>query len=195
MLTQECSSGHHLWTTVWSRSALIQGAKLATRLGDLGAASYYLEQAETIDVATQEFWQISTGHWDATKHPSRRTGLDCAFPLTLIHEEDSNDGNATLHAASPGALATLRHFARSFDNLYHVNSNSSWVEGKVLGRYAEDIYDGVGTSEGNPWSVTLDVALGLSDEAVGTFALSRLPTPCNWLYNTSRVLARSRPTR
>jgi glucoamylase len=50
-------------------------------------------------------------------------------------------------------LSTLRAYIVSFDGLYAVNEGKNWTKGWVVGRYKEDVYNGVGTSQGNPWWV------------------------------------------
>jgi glucoamylase len=49
-------------------------------------------------------------------------------------------------------LATSLKLKNSFASLYGVNSNTSI--GTAIGRYPEDQYNGVGTSQGNPWFLT-----------------------------------------
>lgn len=88
-----------------------------------------------------------------------RTGLDCAFPLSVIHFGSRSNGNQTndwqlnsFEPSDPEVLATLRRYAKSFEGLYDINGRKKWVDGLAVGRYKEDVYDGVGTeSKGNPW--------------------------------------------
>lgn len=77
-----------------------------------------------------------------------RTGLDCAIPLAIIH---AGDEDGEFSAGNERVLSTLREYVRSFEGLYAVNKGREWVEGWVVGRYKEDVYNGIGTSEGNPW--------------------------------------------
>lgn len=88
-----------------------------------------------------------------------RRGLDCAFPLSIIHFGARSQDNHTrdwqlnsFEPSDPEVLATLRRYAKSFEGLYDINGQKRWVEGLAVGRYKEDVYDGVGTeSMGNPW--------------------------------------------
>lgn len=88
--------------------------------------------------------------------PRGRTGLDCALPLAVVHLGDDE----VLGPAEPATLASLREYVLSFEGLYGVDGprgdgktsgNSSWTQGWAVGRYREDVYNGVGTSRGNPW--------------------------------------------
>lgn len=135
-----------------SRKALELGVVLAMRLEDHGAANFYRQQAMAITTSLIDFEDAESGNWRASTTTDKRTGLDCAIPLTIIHQSASvvND-TQVLSLGSARVLNTLREYAKSFENLYTINSNSSWMDGMLLGRYAEDIYDGVGTSKGNPW--------------------------------------------
>lgn len=45
-------------------------------------------------------------------------------------------------------LSTLNSLINTFEPLYPINTQSVGVG---IGRYPEDIYNGVGTSQGNPW--------------------------------------------
>jgi glucoamylase len=84
--------------------------------------------------------------------PKGRTSLDCAFPLAVIHL----GGDGVLDPAEEGTLASVRAYVRSFEGLYGVNrarngTDVSWTKGWAVGRYREDVYNGIGTSRGNPW--------------------------------------------
>lgn len=93
-----------------------------------------------------------------------RSGLDCAFPLSIIHAgdrpsasessglgDDENEFHGLFSPSNPRTLATLREYILSFEGVYRINDGRDWTEGWALGRYAEDIYNGVGISRGNPW--------------------------------------------
>lgn len=91
-----------------------------------------------------------------------REWLDCSLPLTLIHasqrqqsgvsdKEDGSHSGVSLSPSHPTVLATLYRYIRSFDGLYDINRHRKWTRGWALGRYKEDVYDGVGQSRANPW--------------------------------------------
>jgi glucoamylase len=142
------------------------GAKLATRLEDPGAASYYWKTAHNINESLVNFWihadeDAGLGYWQASIFDSNssapdRAGLDCALPLTVIHAGQAGDQSWTaFDAGDAGVLATMRQYINSFEGIYDINNGSDWTEGWAVGRYMEDVYDGVGTSRGHPWFAVL----------------------------------------
>ena len=86
--------------------------------------------------------------------------MDCAFPLSVIHAGAPD----FLAAHDSETLATLRAYIGSFEGMYSINKRTSdlgkrqkhgasrpWRDGWAVGRYSEDIYNGIGVSRGNPW--------------------------------------------
>jgi glucoamylase len=163
-----CSQGHHLFTLLSCLRALQAGSILALRLDDPKAAEFYTTQAERIKEIVPAFWDEKE-YWLASSHIDRkssdtfgidRTGLDCAFPLSVIHA-----GSTDLLAAQDSeTLATIRAYIRSFSGLYRINDppvkslrstsenmGRQWRDGWAVGRYAEDVYNGIGIGHGNPW--------------------------------------------
>jgi hypothetical protein len=84
--------------------------------------------------------------------------LDCGFVLSVLHAHSFRTANSTVDSSwtsfepsHPGVLSTLRQLARSFDDEYPINGRKHWREGRLLGRYRGDEYDGTGKSQANPW--------------------------------------------
>jgi glucoamylase len=151
-----------------SLRALQAGSLLATRLNDTGAAKWYSDLSKRIEITLPDFWKVvdkesGTGYWRATIYDGEeayrpeRAGLDCALPLTVIHGGTERGGGAKnqaaglLDAGQPEVLASLREYIASFQDEYKINGDAKWTDGWAVGRYMEDVYDGVGTSKGNPW--------------------------------------------
>lgn len=158
-------NGHHLWTDATSRRALQAGATLAARLNDTGAASYYTKQADQIATNMQKY--ATSGLWNASSPtPNGRTGLDAGTVLAVLHTGCRNmtdtpaaTDSVEMNPTDPMTLATLREYILSFAKLYDVNKRRKWTDGWLVGRYAEDVYDGVGFTGGNPWYIaTFSVA-------------------------------------
>lgn len=158
--------GHHFWTLLSSVRALQAGSLLAYRLNDPGAGNYYASQIEGVQLLLNNHL-AAYGGWVATLQdpnplttdgglPPGRSGLDCALPLAINHfgyvNESETDGGQ-YSPASPPALVSLHAYVKSFKGLYDINGGKNWTDGWAVGRYAEDIYNGTGTSEGNPWYV------------------------------------------
>ncbi len=123
---------------------------------------------------------METGYLRATKEgipkekaagEGNRTGLDCAVLLGMIHgvhepsgnrlteggvDEEQGGKNFSLATSilDDRYLATMRMYVRSFEGVYGLNGKMGdgvWTDGWLVGRYAEDRYDGVARSGGNPW--------------------------------------------
>ncbi|WWD04499.1 hypothetical protein V865_002569 [Kwoniella europaea PYCC6329] len=169
-------NGHHFFTLIVSLRALQAGSSLADRLNDSGAQGYYSKQAELIGQKLETFWNDGKEYYlssisslnlddeDSTRIilPEREWS-DCSLPLALIHAGDHIDLDTYQHSnyteigfgpTDPKVISTIYRYTRSFDGLYKINNNKrSWTQGWALGRYREDVYDGVGKSKGNPWHI------------------------------------------
>lgn len=158
------SNGHHLWTRIVAMRALEAGSKLARRMDDPGAAAFYSRVAVTIKDSLSEFWVDNkhNSYWAASisgeSHQAtgkQLKGLDCAFLLSVIHSAspkfEHNNGSSPLKADDPTVLGTHRLYLQSFEGEYSINTRD-WTNGRLVGRYKGDEYDGVGKSQANPWS-------------------------------------------
>lgn len=161
-------NGKHFYTFMVQHSSLVAGSKIAASMGYHDAASYYSTQAEYLAAFIKEkFWHSSKGHLVETFGLDYRSGLDSALFLASLHSLDilnwNGDAASTdLYAPySDEILASLARYVDSMRNMYPINSvrmdkftdlgfNSSMV-GIGVGRYPEDVYNGDGTSVGNPW--------------------------------------------
>ena len=123
--------------------ALTEGAALATRLNDPGAATWYLQQAAAIRARLPDFWNASQGHLVSTLGNTGRNGLDCGTLLGSLH------GNGAAAAAagsifppsSDQVLATVQRLVDAFRSLYPINANVSADLGVAIGRYPSDVYN------------------------------------------------------
>jgi glucoamylase len=148
-------SGHHFFTRMAQRQALIEGAQLAGQLGDGGAASYYQQQAEALETEIGRFWDPGRGYlvetldWNGGAN-YKNSGIDSAVILGVIHGETA-DG--FLSASSDKVLATVLKQEQAFQNAFPINGKG--LPGIAIGRYPEDHYSGTtNSSEGNPWLLT-----------------------------------------
>ncbi|KAG8908356.1 hypothetical protein FRB99_007283 [Tulasnella sp. 403] len=145
--------GHHFFTYIVSRTALDKGARLALRLDDPHAASYYALEAGAITKHLREFIEKDKGIVLAYKNPKQfnRTGLDAAFPLGVLIAGGGTDEE--WEPANEYTLATIKEYVDSFRDEYKINQGEKKLA-VATGRYAEDVYDGIGVSLGNPWYLT-----------------------------------------
>lgn len=153
--------GHHLYTRMVQRRALIDGANLALRLGDDGAASWYLKQAKALEPEILRHWNPKLGVLVPTLDRDggigyKNSGLDASVILTAMHG-DAGDG--FLDVTDDRMLASWLRLRETFRALYPINATGPAV---AIGRYPEDVYDGgvvPSTREANPW-VLLTVGFG-----------------------------------
>lgn len=170
--------GRHLFTDAVTRRALQAGALLAKRLGDTHAAAYYGTQAERLALQLPNHFNTTAGYWAAShsvQYTTPRAGLDSASMLAVIHAgvRHTSEDVTDLAPNSPAVLSTLLAYVRSFAGLYSLNSDSSsWTDGWLVGRYAEDVYDGVGFRGGNPWYIATFTVAQVLYRAQAAFALA-----------------------
>ncbi|KAJ1940272.1 hypothetical protein GGF37_004044 [Kickxella alabastrina] len=158
----EETRGMHFYTLMAQRRALIEGAQLARLLNDEGAAIWYEQQAEMIGFKLPQFWDEHRGHvlttvlWSGGL-ASKRSNLDSQVLLASLHAGLA-DGVFTVE--SQQMTATVLRLLRAFGPMYSINQalttdiNGATVAiGVAAGRYPEDVYNGVGVSKGNPWSL------------------------------------------
>ena len=144
--------GDHFYTRMVQRRALVDGARLAERLGDSGAARWYLSQAREIERDLANFWDPRRGYIIATRNrvegvDYKHSELDTAVILALLHGS-TNDG--FLRFSDPKVLATIQKLIDAFSELYPINFRAG-VPGVGIGRYPEDKYGGADFKYGNPW--------------------------------------------
>jgi len=143
----------HLYTRLVQQSALQAGAEIATAFNDPGAASYYRKVAGQIQADMNRFWDAPNNFLryaiEISGDRGKYSNLDTAVILGCLHSRDYPDPN--LPCYSDRIMVTAGKILASFQNLYKINGGAQYA---LLGRYQEDIYDGIGTSQGNPWILT-----------------------------------------
>ncbi|KAJ2837033.1 hypothetical protein FBU31_001227, partial [Coemansia sp. 'formosensis'] len=158
----EESRGLHFYTALAQHHALKAGAKMALRVGDKEAGERYARVAADIEVMLREKFTTTTRpHLPTTIEwsgglPTKHSNLDTQVLLASLHF--AKEGAFSVHSSE--MLSTVLAILRRFESLYDINrvTNTeihgiSVPLGVAAGRYPEDVYDGVGTSRGNPWSL------------------------------------------
>lgn len=136
--------GHHFYTRYVQMAALQKGAKLARAMNDSGAANWYELHASLISETLGQFSKRQD-FISASLHPIKsRSGLDIAPLLAVLHAWDP-ELQTDVSLDHPLLLATIARLEASFDYALP----DPWI-----GRYPEDVYDGLGYSRGNPWTLT-----------------------------------------
>ncbi|SJX64326.1 related to Glucoamylase precursor [Sporisorium reilianum f. sp. reilianum] len=180
--------GSHFFTLMVQYRSMVDGAKFATAMNDAGAASYYNQQAAAIKSKLQTFWDASNGFIQAYQGVSGRNGIDCSVLLGALKGWDTTDNAAAVDAAQFGPasdklLATHKKYVDAFRSLYAINNNAAAPNAVGTGRYPSDVYDGDGTSQGNPWYICTLAAAEVLNTAVavanarGSLAVTQTSLP------------------
>ncbi|WP_437489813.1 glycoside hydrolase family 15 protein [Sorangium sp. So ce1014] len=160
--------GHHFFTRLLQRKALIEGAALATRLGDDEAARFYVDQSRHLDGELRRHWEPERQYLVSVRDQETdppRSGLDSSVILATLGGYSIHDhelyGEDLYPVEHEQVLATAVAQKRTFQSLYPINDPSRRIAGIAIGRYPEDRYDGYRTdSIGNPWpGITIGFAM------------------------------------
>jgi glucoamylase len=138
-------NGSSFFTIAASHRALVEGAALATRLGQ--QCSGCATSAPQVLCFAQSFW---TGSYIDSNINVKddRTGKDVNSILSSIHTFDpaANCTDATFQPCSARALSNHKAVTDSFRSVYGVNRGIAQGRAVAVGRYSEDVY-----YNGNPW--------------------------------------------
>ncbi|MBI1861010.1 MAG: glycoside hydrolase family 15 protein [Deltaproteobacteria bacterium] len=144
--------GHHFYTRMVQRKALLDGADLANQLGDAGAAFWYREQGHLMEDEIMRHWNgnyfVSTLDRDGGID-YKTSGIDASVVLGLLqgHRDDG-----FLPPSHDHVIATVRVIEDTFKRIYPINNMGH--RGIAIGRYPEDRYTGFSSnSAGNPWFI------------------------------------------
>lgn len=93
----------------------------------------------------------------------KRCGLDIGSVLASLRAHDMDDYTDFIDIPfsidDSAVISTLSALANDMKYRYPINKeNININEGLALGRYPEDLYDGYGISEGNPWFISTATA-------------------------------------
>lgn len=155
--------GRHFFTSLTQLSATKLGLDFMRRNPDRQRDPLFKKLQETAE-GLNDFLTLEGGFLNPHKNyivetPSNldsRSGLDTAVLIAslLTHAGDGETPpqNLPFDVNDSGILNTLHTLASIMAVIYPVNHHRySPRMGVALGRYPEDVYDGTGTSEGNPW--------------------------------------------
>lgn len=138
----------HFFTLMVQRRALLAGANYAARNGQ---SNNYNSVASSISSKIDTFYSSTNGYINYSQNYNsginyKSSGLDVAVLLGAIH---GGMGDGFYTSSSDKILATSVHIKSAFASVFPINSGTTL--GVAIGRYPEDQYNGVGTSQGNPW--------------------------------------------
>lgn len=143
--------GHHFFTRMAQRAALIRGSQLARQLNDPKAADFYFRIAKEIEKALLAHRSDARGYivptinqTDGWQHKSSQIDISVLLGTIYFSLDDGFMG-----PDDPWVLATARKIESTFASLYKINQYIKLAP--AIGRYPEDVYTGNGFGEGNPW--------------------------------------------
>lgn len=139
--------GQHFFTRAFQWAALSEGANLAEKMGDSGAARFYREQAAGLVQTLGDHWDEGRGYYLATVESE--AGPDHQKPSELdssviIAALTIGEAKGPTGLVDDRILATATALEQTFASIYPINRDTS--VGTAIGRYREDYYFG-----GNPW--------------------------------------------
>lgn len=192
---------YHLFTSLTQLKALMMGMELSSRFKDQ-------EFHTTLVVAFNalRFFILVDSGFQPSDYPflietpslvakGRRCGLDMASILATLQAHDVDNQDDTLFIPFPvtdsSVMNTLSALVDDMKYRYPINHKYIGLPvGFALGRYPEDIYDGYGISEGNPWFISTATAAELIYKLVYSLSMnsqSIVITP-QQMKSLSRVL-------
>lgn len=133
--------GHHFVTQYAQKVALEYGGHLAERLGDPGAAKWYYQQANNIQLQFPNYWNKQKQFF--SRSLEQLDTLDSAFVLVVLHA--NNDGNPFLGDADDRVFSTLLQIEQGFQQDFPINKVTNSLAGPMasaIGRYFGDTYQG-----------------------------------------------------
>ena len=167
--------GHHFYTRLVQRRALLDGAVIADRMGDFRAADFYRLQAHALEAELLRHWSAVSGYLLETLdrdggNSTKVSNLDVGVILGVLHADGSPlSGDGFFSSTDDRVLATAAKLGAVFGALYPINQiqldHDQQVLAPAIGRYPEDQYNGgsgAGLSDlqGNPWVLA---TLGLAE--------------------------------
>ncbi|ANZ77274.1 BA75_04746T0 [Komagataella pastoris] len=171
----EETSGLHFFTSLTQLKALRRGIELALRFEDYefhGELKNAYTQLRNFIVGRDSGFQ-DPRFPHIIEHPNlldapahiRRNGLDIATIIAALRSHDVDDAgdmnNIPFGVDNARVLNTLTYLVNDMKFRYPLNQGRiapGLAIGMALGRYPEDTYNGVGTSEGNPWFISTSSA-------------------------------------
>ncbi|CDR41612.1 CYFA0S07e04170g1_1 [Cyberlindnera fabianii] len=156
-LWEEVNS-QHFFTSLVQLKALKIGIKLHKQLDSND--ELFGERLETTFEELSKFILVESGYIDNSlthivETPSilgSRSGLDTAIIIGVLLTHNDDEDKIPFDVTDGLVLNTLSALIKSMKLLYPINhSRVNLNLGVGLGRYPEDIYNGNGVSEGNPW--------------------------------------------
>jgi glucoamylase len=137
--------GSHFLSSCVQRRALYAGAELANAYGDSEAGRYYIEQAKALESFMMGHWVEEAGYYHEAiaQSDARGSGIDITAIMGLVYGYMAKTGDV-FSVLDTRSLSTAFFVRNCFENLYEINLKMKLTtgDGPLIGRYADDIYDG-----------------------------------------------------
>nr|QUS93302.1 glucoamylase [synthetic construct]CAC83969.1 glucoamylase [Saccharomycopsis fibuligera] len=151
----EENQGTHFFTALVQLKALSYGIPLSKTYNDPGFTSWLEKQKDALNSYINSSGFVNSGKKHIVESPqlSSRGGLDSATYIAALitHDIGDDDTYTPFNVDNSYVLNSLYYLLVDNKNRYKINGN--YKAGAAVGRYPEDVYNGVGTSEGNPWQL------------------------------------------
>lgn len=150
----EENDGMHFFTALVQLKSLDYGIGFANKQGDSTFAATLTAQRDLlktyINNPSSGFVGASQKHIIESPQLTSRGGLDCATFIAALVSHDQNDGSdIPFNVDNPYVLNSFYYLLN--DNKQRYGMNAPYKLGAAMGRYPEDVFNGVETAEGNPW--------------------------------------------
>ncbi|KAF4550318.1 Glucoamylase-like protein 2 [Elsinoe fawcettii] len=168
----------HFYTRMVQRRALLQGADFAAKLGDSATSDILASAGAALTETLSQFWNPNRQLLLYEYGPILRDKAsykDIAVALGVIH---GYNGDGIFSFTNEQVLASLLQISTSFIPVYGIANITQDESGQTLGipigRYPEDVYDGIGTSVngGNPWYLATATMAEMMYRAVSEFKVT-----------------------
>lgn len=186
-------NAHHFFTSITQLAALKDGISIA---GSFDSSTEFVETLKRTFESLKKFILSDAGftinglpyliETPTLLKSGKRSGLDAAIILGALHSHNLEFGDFSdipYDISDSPLLNTLSAMVADMKYRYPINHNRIGFGNPIgvgLGRYPEDVYDGYGTSEGNPWFL----ATASAAEAVYRFIYKLSLTEENLVIDT-----------
>lgn len=154
-------NGTHLSTLLIQLKSMKLGSEIANRLNQDN--TQYLNTYNDINNYLSKFYDNDKNHLVETLDSSR-TGLDAAVLIGAVQaaQQEESSSQYQYNPESDNLINYLYNLVNEMRDLYGINKRrinefkshgigNTTLVGIGIGRYKEDVYDGHGSSQGNPW--------------------------------------------
>ncbi|KZF26424.1 glycoside hydrolase family 15 protein [Xylona heveae TC161] len=167
----------HFYTRMVQRRALVMGSQFASFMGDSALSKTLSDAAAALSATLSQFWdplrQLILYEYGPVMR-GKSSYKDIAVVLGVLH---GYAGDGVYSYTNDQVLVSAYQIATSFLDVFPIATSATKDAngnplGIAVGRYPEDVYDGVSTSLGNPWYLATSAMAELLYRASIEFATS-----------------------